>query len=43
MLHNSFKQMNVHDMRILHIGIINKEGNKQYIFTDKPGGGGMKS
>ena len=37
MLHNSFKSMNVHDMKRLHIGAINKEGNKQYILTDKTG------
>ena len=37
MLHNSFKQMNVHDMKRLRLGTINKEGNKQYILTDKTG------
>ena len=37
MLHNSFKQMNVHDMKRFHIGTINKEGNKQHILTNKTG------
>ena len=37
MLHNSFKQMNVHNMKRFRLGAINKEGNKQYILTDKTG------
>ena len=37
MLHNSFKHMNMNDMKRLHLGTINKEGNKQYILTDKTG------
>ena len=37
MLHNSFKPMNLHDMKRLNIGTINKEGNKQHILTDKTG------
>ena len=37
MLHNSFKSMNVPDMKRFNLGTINKEGNKQYILTDKTG------
>lgn len=37
MLHNSFKHMSMNDMKRLHLGTINKEGNKQYILTDKTG------
>lgn len=37
MLHNSFKQMNTYDIKRLRLGTINKEGNKQYILTDKTG------
>ena len=29
--------MNIHDMKRLRLGTINKEGNKQYILTDKTG------
>ena len=36
-LHNSFKSMNMHDMKRLRLGVINNEENKQYILTDKTG------
>ena len=37
MFYNSFKSMNVHDMKRLRLGTINKEENKQYILIDKTG------
>ena len=33
LLHNSFKSMNVHDMKRLHICTINKDGSKQHILN----------